>query len=373
MPKRQKLIPKKEGRKKRSKADEAIYQERLRLEEEEEEEVRRTQQGETQKKEQAAAKNAASHRRTEEGDYEGLNEMTLIASKNVHTSSTNNRTTATTKEHVAAPAEQSKSLKRQAVSAATTCLPGGSQQIVAPIQTAENGTPTSNSSSIQNSATSQTMNVAPQQPQQQQDPTSMPTTTRNSSSLPCSSASLLALSSGGLRAHAVRIPPGHDLVLALQWAAEMAIMNAAKSRREEAAATNDDDDDSQCHKSVNGIEKKKQNIANASASQAASSACFVMTAVGSLSNVTLRMANADRTASSTHIKKEEEPLLVYNDRVEIVSLVGTFGGCMGSAKHLHMVRVRYRYLLAQFDSDFPLSHTMFSAYRKQMDRALVVT
>jgi predicted DNA-binding protein with PD1-like motif len=71
-----------------------------------------------------------------------------------------------------------------------------------------------------------------------------------------------------------------------------------------------------------------------------SSSLFVMTAVGSLKDVTLRLANAskdmdyevtkttDKKSSENHIKRWE------NERFEIVSLVGTFsrdGSC-----HLHL-------------------------------------
>lgn len=92
------------------------------------------------------------------------------------------------------------------------------------------------------------------------------------------------ISSGILRAHAVRLLPGDDLVPAL-----------------EAAAL-------QCME------------------QSQSQSCFVLTAVGSLSQVTLRLANAKA--------KEDNPIQAWNECFEIVSLVGTFSKSTG--KHLHM-------------------------------------
>ena len=66
--------------------------------------------------------------------------------------------------------------------------------------------------------------------------------------------------------------------------------------------------------------------------ETSSSSCCVLTAVGSLSEVSLRMASATRL-------KGEEPVTIVKDieeRVEIVSLVGTFS--LNGGKHLHMVR-----------------------------------
>ena len=62
----------------------------------------------------------------------------------------------------------------------------------------------------------------------------------------------------------------------------------------------------------------------------AHSAC-ILTAVGSLSQVQLRMANAGSTSS-----KEDDPdscFRTWTENLEIVSLVGTF---TKDAKHLHM-------------------------------------
>lgn len=95
---------------------------------------------------------------------------------------------------------------------------------------------------------------------------------------------MTSLCSGPLTAHAVRLDPGADLVSALQTSARQAMT------------------------STNTL------------------SAFVLTAVGSLSQVTLRMANA---TSGDH-----EDLNTWNERLEIVSLVGTFSA--DSSKHLHM-------------------------------------
>lgn len=95
-----------------------------------------------------------------------------------------------------------------------------------------------------------------------------------------------ALASGPMQAHALRLEPGVDLVPAL--------LSAAWSAMQRAKA----------------------------------GSCFVMTAVGSLESVTLRMASACRGGS--HIND----IRTWNDRLEIVSLVGTFSA--GGSKHLHM-------------------------------------
>jgi predicted DNA-binding protein with PD1-like motif len=94
------------------------------------------------------------------------------------------------------------------------------------------------------------------------------------------------LVTGMMQAHACRLNPGEDLVPALENAAVEA-MSA-----------------SQC------------------------SSAFVMSAVGSLDGVTLRMANASRTDGSA-----SNDIMQWEERFEIVSLVGTFSS---SGKHLHM-------------------------------------
>lgn len=90
------------------------------------------------------------------------------------------------------------------------------------------------------------------------------------------------ISSGSLSCHALRLPPGADLVQSLQEAAKRAMNDASTS------------------------------------------SCFILTAVGSLSHVTLRMAAADSQNSITRS---------WNEKLEIVSLVGTL---TFNHKHLHM-------------------------------------
>ena len=58
------------------------------------------------------------------------------------------------------------------------------------------------------------------------------------------------------------------------------------------------------------------------------SSAFILTAVGSLERVTLRMANASN-ANGEFVNEVRE----WNERLEIVSLVGTFSK---EGKHLHM-------------------------------------
>ena len=97
------------------------------------------------------------------------------------------------------------------------------------------------------------------------------------------------LPSGALMAHAIRLNPGQDLVPAMKKAAETAMKNS-----------------------------KTQSA-------------FILSVVGSVDKLTLRMANAsknegDKSTTTNEIKE-------WDERFEVVSLVGTF--CMGG-KHLHM-------------------------------------
>ena len=77
-------------------------------------------------------------------------------------------------------------------------------------------------------------------------------------------------------------------------------------------------------------------------------ACFVLTCVGSLDQVTLRMANASSTTTSDintinsnsnnndaidHTASTPNDIKTWNERFEIVSLVGTL---TSDAKHLHL-------------------------------------
>lgn len=97
-----------------------------------------------------------------------------------------------------------------------------------------------------------------------------------------------------------------------------------------------------------------------SSSSSSQAACFVLSAVGSLECVTLRMANACRrgmktansttptsmaassASSNTNIDDDDNnnsndgpTIKTWNERLEIVSLTGTFSGASGG-KHLHM-------------------------------------
>lgn len=97
------------------------------------------------------------------------------------------------------------------------------------------------------------------------------------------------LPSGTIRAHATRMKPGEDLVTSMENAAA----SAMKTSKSESA--------------------------------------FVLSAVGSVESVTLRMANAclvgqEEQSTQNEIKKWEE-------RMEVVSLVGTFSQ---NGKHIHM-------------------------------------
>ena len=112
--------------------------------------------------------------------------------------------------------------------------------------------------------------------------------------------------SGALRAHCVRLHPGEDLV--------SSILEAAR--------------------------------------QTGASACFVVTCVGSLDQVTLRMAshtaatgedtnNHPARPPTTAIATTEAPIMVndmrtWNEPFEIVSLVGTLAPLHNNSKHLHL-------------------------------------
>mmetsp|Transcript_32978 Transcript_32978/g.46832 ORF Transcript_32978/g.46832 Transcript_32978/m.46832 type:complete len:148 (-) Transcript_32978:305-748(-) len=91
------------------------------------------------------------------------------------------------------------------------------------------------------------------------------------------------MQSGIVKAHCIRLLPNDDLVPSLQKAAQQAMENSN------------------------------------------SSSAFIMTAVGSLTEVKLRLANACR-GQPNEIKE-------WKERFEIVSLVGTFSK---DSKHLHM-------------------------------------
>lgn len=104
--------------------------------------------------------------------------------------------------------------------------------------------------------------------------------------------------SGTMRAHCVRLHPGDDLVPSM--------LDAVRQIRDTA-----------------------------------NTACFVLTCVGSLDHVTLRMANADsNTATDTQNSNNNNnnnttsnDIRTWTERFEIVSLVGTL---TSDAKHLHL-------------------------------------
>ncbi|GKY93914.1 hypothetical protein MPSEU_000358300 [Mayamaea pseudoterrestris] len=99
----------------------------------------------------------------------------------------------------------------------------------------------------------------------------------------------MQLASGALVAHAVRFKPNDDLVSCLLAAANLAMQQQQQT--------------------------------------GSSSACIVLTAVGSLSMVQLRMASASASSDNNAVK-------VWNEQLEVVSLVGTFS--KDGSKHLHM-------------------------------------
>jgi predicted DNA-binding protein with PD1-like motif len=96
------------------------------------------------------------------------------------------------------------------------------------------------------------------------------------------------LPSGIMRAHAIRLTPGQNLVPALEDAAAKAMTASG------------------------------------------SSSSFVLSAVGSLDGVALRMANASRKDDG---EEKANAIREWTERFEIVSLVGTFSS---NGKHLHM-------------------------------------
>mmetsp|Transcript_31097 Transcript_31097/g.73299 ORF Transcript_31097/g.73299 Transcript_31097/m.73299 type:complete len:154 (+) Transcript_31097:219-680(+) len=92
--------------------------------------------------------------------------------------------------------------------------------------------------------------------------------------------------SGLVVAHPIRLKPGEDLVSSIEQAAMSAMRKSGTS------------------------------------------SSFVLTAVGSLDSLTLRMANACNS-DGIFVNEVKE----WNERLEIVSLVGTFSS---DGKHLHM-------------------------------------
>jgi predicted DNA-binding protein with PD1-like motif len=145
--------------------------------------------------------------------------------------------------------------------------------------------------------------------------------------------SMTSIAGGPLLAYATRLPPGADLVSSMEdFAAQAAAASASSSSSHQAG-------------------------------------CFVLSAVGSLECVTLRMANACRrgmktanpttpttmaaassasssSSNSSNIDDDDDDkngndgtttIKTWNERLEIVSLTGTFsGGASSGGKHLHM-------------------------------------
>ena len=97
--------------------------------------------------------------------------------------------------------------------------------------------------------------------------------------------------SGPITGHAIRLKPGDDLVSSIEDAARLAML-------------------------------KDQ-----------TRAAFILTAVGSLDSVTLRMANACRSSNNSSSSSSNE-IKEYQQRIEVISLVGTMS--LDSGKHLHM-------------------------------------
>ena len=119
------------------------------------------------------------------------------------------------------------------------------------------------------------------------------TSTATTSTATSSSSIIDPVISGNMQVHCVRFHPNDDLVPCLQEAAKQAMM-----------ASN------------------------------SSCCCFVLTCVGSLKEVELRMANACRINPDTGEKSSSNDIRKWNERFEIVSLVGTFD-CNGGF-HLHL-------------------------------------
>jgi len=108
-----------------------------------------------------------------------------------------------------------------------------------------------------------------------------------SSTMAANNSNVASFASGRMRAHALRLRPGVDLVPGLLEGAEKA-MTEAKSK-----------------------------------------SAFVLTAVGSLTEVTLRMAHA-----GTSGQQNLNEIKTLTGPFEILSLVGTFAA--DKSKHLHM-------------------------------------
>jgi uncharacterized protein len=118
------------------------------------------------------------------------------------------------------------------------------------------------------------------------------------------------IAGGNLMAYATRLKPGADLVTSIETFASQAI--------EAVTATT--------------VESTETSY---STPLRKSSACFILSAVGSLQGLTLRMANASRinVADNDANDTEINNLKTWNQRLEVVSLVGTLSL---TGKHLHI-------------------------------------
>ena len=113
-----------------------------------------------------------------------------------------------------------------------------------------------------------------------------------------------------MTAHCIRLPPGTDLVPALQECARQAMATTTAIQ------------------SANNSPSTASSLGNGA---------IVLTAVGSLEAVTLRMASAPKQKKKNNDKEgtTTNDIRVWNNQCfEIVSLVGTFDA--SGAKHLHM-------------------------------------
>jgi uncharacterized protein len=117
------------------------------------------------------------------------------------------------------------------------------------------------------------------------------------------------IAGGNLMAYAARLHPGADLVTSIEAFASQAIGDATTT----AASSTE---------------------TSSSTSSSKSSACFVLSAVGSLEVLTLRMANACRVGVANDPNDNEKGnLKTWNQRLEVISLVGTLSL---TGRHLHM-------------------------------------
>lgn len=130
--------------------------------------------------------------------------------------------------------------------------------------------------------------------------------------IPSSPSMPLSIHSSPIMAHAVRLTPGSDFVSSLEEIINKIAVELWKD---------------------NNCDNMKSNILK---SHPPPFACFIMTAVGSLSHCTLRMASAPilNLKQKNHDKKQQlcndnnnwnQDIRSWEENVEIISLVGTIG------------------------------------------------